>query len=128
MPVTIADILDAQATIETPVSVGDKTLTVRWHPGGLTGQTEDIVESDHALDEDASPDERSKVDRQRNRALRAVLGDLIAGWDLVDEKGRQLPVAPTLAKLPGPFLWALFNAMSNESAPKEASEPASSAT
>lgn len=124
MPLTLSAVLDAQLTVTTAVPVGDEVLNVRWRPGCLTGETEDLVDSLPAEPEA----DRGKTDRRANRTLRRVLGDLIAGWDMVDAKGREMPVAETLAKLPGPFLWLLFNTLTAEAAPKEASEPPSSAT
>ena len=126
MPVTLADILAAQRTVTTEVPVGDGILPVRWRPAALTGETEDLVDAVERTDADTAPDDRARIDRKRNRVLRLVLADLIAGWDLIDAKGKELPVAPTLAKLPGEFLWAIFNALSNDASPKEASEPPSS--
>lgn len=126
MTVTLADILSAQRTVSTTVSVGDNTLTVRWRPAALTGETEDLVDAVERTDADTAPDDRARIDRKRNRVLRLVLTDLIAGWDLTDAKGKEAPVGPMLAKLPGEFLWTIFNALSNDAAPKEASEPASS--
>lgn len=127
MPVTLADILSAQRTVSTTVSVGDDTLTVRWRPAALTGETEDLVDAVERTDADTAPDEdRARIYRKRNRVLRLVLTDLIAGWDLTDAKGKEAPVGPMLAKLPAEFLWTIFKALSNDAAPKEASEPASS--
>lgn len=128
MPVHLSDVLDAQVTITTAVPVGDQVLNVRWRPGGLTGETEDLVESLTPPDAAGSVEERGRADRRQNRTLRRILSDLIAGWDMVDAKGKELPVAETLARLPGPFLWSLFNALSGDVAPKEASEPPSSDT
>src|SRR5574337_1735843 len=99
MPVTLADILSAQRTVSTVVAVGDDSLTIRWRPAALTGETEDLVDAVERTDADTEPDDRARIDRKRNRVLRLVLADLIAGWDLTDAKGKELPVAPTLAKL-----------------------------
>lgn len=103
MPVSIAHLVQDRRTITVPV--GDESLTITYRPGGFTPETEARL--------------RQYADDQRGgAALVALLADCLVEWDLVDEKGKPLPInAKTLSGLPVLFLTQLAQAITEDMRP-----------
>jgi hypothetical protein len=116
MPLSLATIRQPTATAEMPYL--DEVLTIKWRPGGLTPEAQDVIAS-----------VAEKPATQQTKAVIKVLSDIVSSWDLLDDRGKAIPVtAPNLAKLPLEFLWAVLNFLDSEASPKGESAPPSSGT
>ena len=106
MPLSLATILAPTATSE--LAYLGESLTIHWRPNGLTPETQEQVNA--VADKPAG---------QQTEVLIKILVDIVGSWDLLDDKGKPIPVnRAQLTKLPLPFLWDVFNFLGGEAAPK----------
>ncbi len=107
MGVRISSLVANKRTIT--ISVGDNALNITYRPGGITPETEDRL--------------RGYADEQRGgAALVALLADCLVEWDLLDDKGKPLPVnVETLRRLPVVFLGRIATAMTEDMRPNSTS-------
>lgn len=116
MPLSLATIRRPTATAEMPYL--EETLTIQWRPSGLTPEAQDVMAS-----------VADKPPAQQTKAVIKVLTDVVGSWDLLDDRGKPIPVTvQNLAKLPLPFLWDVLNFLDSEASPKAESAQPSSAT
>lgn len=114
MPVRLSDLMRDSRTITVPV--GDDVLTVTYRPSGITPETEERLA-------------KLGQDQRLGASMIALLSETLAGWDLVDDKGKTLPITEAqLRKLPMRFLGDLVRAMTEDMRPNSSSGGESAAS
>ncbi len=103
MPVRVGNLVRDRRTVTIPV--GDESLTITYKPSGITPETEDRLREYAA-------------DQRGGAMLVALLADCLVEWDLLDDRGKPLPVnAETLRQLPMVFLTQLVQAITEDMRP-----------
>jgi len=95
--ITLSDLMQDRRELVVHLK-NEMTMTVVYRPSAYTAAVEDEVLK--ALNQ--------------NRVLNALvtrLSSILLEWDLVDDKGKVLPVQPTLRQLPGEVLMAIMEAI-----------------
>lgn len=95
--ITLSDLVQDRREITVSLKNGME-LSITYRPGAYTAAVEDEVLK--ALNQ--------------NRVLNALvtrLSSILVEWDLVDEKGKVLPIPSTLKQLPGEVLVAIMEAI-----------------
>ncbi len=114
MPVRLSDLMRDTRTMTLPV--GDDVLTVTYRPSGITPETEERLA-------------KLGQDQRLGASMIALLTETLTGWDLVDDKGKPLPITEAqLRKLPMRLLGDLVRAMTEDMRPNASSGGTSAAS
>lgn len=113
MPVRVGNLVRDRRTVNIPV--GDDTLTITYKPSGITPETEDRLREYAA-------------DQRGGAMLVTLLADCLVEWDLLDDRGKPLPVkADSLRQLPTVFLAQVAQAITEDMRPNPPSAGGSGA-
>jgi len=103
MPVRVGNLVRDRRTVTMPI--GDESLTITYQPSGITPDTEDKLREYAA-------------DQRGGAMLVALLVDCLVEWDLLDDRGKPLPItADSLRKLPTIFLAQVAQAITEDMRP-----------
>lgn len=96
MPITLSDLVSK--TRQIVVKYDGEDVAITYAPGKLTP---------------------ASVNAQEGRQnLEIVLAETLLAWDVLDEKGKPLPVTQeTLSAMPTRFLWALIDGVNEDIRP-----------
>lgn len=103
MPISLADLTTATRLVA--VEYDGQTVNVTYYPGRLTPAVEARLN-------------QANADNRPAGGVADELARIVAGWDVLDEKGKPAPVtADLLRDLPTRFLLALVSAIGADARP-----------
>lgn len=124
MPIRLEDL--AKTTKRVTFEYDGEPVTVEYRLNAVTPQQGELIERLTSMFGGAvTLSEENKVNEQ----LIDVLNWLVVSWDVLDDKGKPLPVTKTwLRKLPSAFLYTLFGEILADLRPNAQSAAISSDT
>lgn len=104
MPISVGQLKANLRTIAVPYF--SDVITITYRPSALTPENSSVI------------NERIEKGEAKNVIIETLCGTL-ASWDIVDDKGEMYPINPdSLAKLDGPLLLAISEAIGEDARPK----------